>query len=360
MLNFTVGPVMSLPEVIEVANHSAPYFRTPEFSKVMLENEKLMLKFLHAPEGSHVVFLTTSGTGAMESCVMNILNEQDKVIVIDGGSFGHRFVELVELHKLKHTVIKCEFGHQVKQEQLDSLERQGYSALLVNMDETSSGVLYNMKLLSNFCKKNNILLIVDAISAFITDKIDMEQLRAAAIITGSQKALAVQPGVAVIALSPEALKRVSDNEEKCMYLSLKEALKNMERGQTPFTPAVTTLLQINARLKGIDAAGGVEAEREKINEITKAFRSQITKMPFEFVVKDPKDRSNAVTAIHPMTCGAKKIIQVLKDEYQIWGCPNGGEKADEVFRIGHIGHITRDDIDTLMAAFNDMQKRGII
>lgn len=360
MLNFTVGPVMSSPDVIEVANHSTPYFRTPEFSEIMLENEKLLLRFLKASKESRAVFLTTSGTGAMESCVMNILNDQDKVIVIDGGSFGHRFVELVELHRLEHTVVKCEFGHQVKKEQLDELTGKGYTALLVNMDETSSGVLYDMDMISSFCKENNVMLIVDAISAFITDEIDMEEMGAAAVITGSQKALAVQPGVAVIALAPEALERIAVNPEKCMYLSLKQALKNMERGQTPFTPAVTTLLQINARLKEIEAVGGVEEEREKVREITNAFRSQITELPFEFVVEDPKDRSNAVTAIRPTTCGAKRIIQVLKEEYQIWGCPNGGEKADEVFRIGHIGHITIDNINTLMAAFKDMQKRGII
>ena len=360
MINFTVGPVMSTPEVIEVANQSTPYFRTPEFSEIMLENERLMLKFLNAPEGSRVVFLTTSGTGAMESCVMNILNEQDKVIVIDGGSFGHRFAELTELHKYEHTVVKCEFGHQVKKEQLDELKGKGYTALLVNMDETSSGVLYDMELLSSFCKENNIMLIIDAISAFITDEIDMTHLGAGAILTGSQKALAVQPGVAVIALAPSALKRVEANPEKCLYLSLKEALKNMERGQTPFTPAVTTLLQINTRLKGIERAGGIEAERERVKKITDAFRSRIAELPFEFVVEDPKDRTNAVTAVRPLTCGAKKIIQVLKDEYQIWGCPNGGEIADKIFRIGHIGNITMDDLDALFDALKDMQARGII
>ena len=95
MLNFTVGPVMSDPEIIEVANHSAPYFRTPEFSKIMLQNEKIMLEFLNAPINSRCVFFTTSGTGAMESCVMNILNKQDKVIVINGGSFGQRFVNFI-------------------------------------------------------------------------------------------------------------------------------------------------------------------------------------------------------------------------------------------------------------------------
>lgn len=360
MLNFTVGPVMSSADVIAVANQSTPYFRTPEFSKLMLENERLMLKFLYAPEGSRVVFLTTSGTGAMESCVMNILNENDKAIIIDGGSFGHRFVELAELHQIEHTVVKCEFAHQVKKEQLEELSGKGYTALLVNMDETSSGILYDMELISTFCKKNNIMLIVDAISSFITDELDMTELGAAAVITGSQKALAVQPGIAVIALSPIALDRIAENPEKCMYLSLKEALLNMDRGQTPFTPAVTILLQINTRLKDIEANGGIEVEREKVKRITNVFRSLISELPFEFVVLNPKDRSNAVTELRPTTCGAKKIIQVLKDDYHIWGCPNGGAIADEVFRIGHIGHITMDDINTLIEAFKDMQRRGII
>ncbi len=251
VLNFTVGPVMSCGEVLEVSSHSSPYFRTPEFSEIMLENERIMLEFLNAPEKSRCVFLTASGTGAMESMVMNILNSRDKVIVINGGSFGGRFAELCRLHRRDMTEIKLEFGHKLNRAHLDGLAGKGYTALLVNMHETSSGVLYDMPMISSFCQKNNIMLLVDAISSFIADDLDMAGLGAAAVITGSQKALAVHPGISVVALSPEAIKRVEENEEVCMYLSLKEALKNQERGQTPFTPAVTTLLQINKRLKYI-------------------------------------------------------------------------------------------------------------
>ena len=355
MLNFTVGPVMSSPDIIEIANHSTPYFRTPEFSEIMKENEQLMLEFLHAPEKSRCVFLTSSGTGAMESLVMNVLNEQDKVIVINGGSFGHRFVELCELHKRKFTEVKCEFGRQLRREQLSGLE--DHTALLVNMHETSTGVLYDMPMIAEFCKQNHILLLVDAISSFIADELDMEEFGAAAVITGSQKALAVQPGISVIALSPAALERVEKNEEVCMYLSLKQALVNGIRGQTPFTPAVTTLLQINARLKGIKELDGVEAERKVIASIAEEFRKGIKDLPFEFVSESP---SNAVTALHPINVGAKEVIRVLKDEYQIWGCPNGGEMADTVFRIGHIGYITRENLQKLIDALHDMDKRGLL
>lgn len=357
MLNFTVGPVMSSADIIEVANHSTPYFRTPEFSKIMLENERLMLKFLHAPQGSRCVFLTASGTGAMESCVMNILNHDDKVIVINGGSFGQRFVELCGLHQRSAAQVKCEFGHPVKKEQLEALSGQGYTALLVNMDETSSGVLYHMPMIADFCKANDILLIVDAISAFIADELDMAQLGVAAVITGSQKALAAQPGISIVALSPEALARVAGNPESCMYLSMKEALKNMERGQTPFTPAVTILLQINKRLRAIDWDGGIEKERRKVLELTNYFRDRIKAYPFEFITDS---MSNAVTALHPLNAGAADIVRILKEEYGIWACPNGGELADKIFRIGHIGHIQKEDYDTLFEAFDDMRRRNLL
>lgn len=355
MLNFTVGPVMSEPEIIEVANQSTPYFRTNEFSEIMKENEGLILRFMNAPAGSRCVFFTASGTGSMESCVMNILNEQDKVIVINGGSFGQRFVDLCELHERKYTEVKCEFGRQLKEKQLSGLE--DHTALLINMHETSSGVLYDMKMVSEFCKKNHILLIVDAISAFIADEMDMTALGAAAIITGSQKALAVQPGISLVALAPEALERIEKNPEHCLYLSMKQALADGKRGQTPFTPAVTTLLQIHARLKRIEEKGGITAEREKTSTIAKDFRNRIADLPLEIIPESP---SNAVTAIHPKKGSAKEIVRILKDEYHIWVCPNGGDKAESVFRVGHIGHITAKDNETLSEVLHDMYEKNLL
>lgn len=354
MLNFTVGPVMSDPDIIEVANHSTPYFRTSEFSEIMKENERLFLEFLNAPYGARAIFLTASGTGSMESAVMNILNDEDKVVVINGGSFGHRFVELCELHNRNFTEVKCEFGCQLKREQLNGLE--DHTAFLINMHETSSGVLYDMKMVSEFCKENNILLIIDAISAFLSDELDMTELDAAVVITGSQKALAVQPGISLVALSPEAIERVEKNKEICMYLSLKEALKNAERGQTPFTPAVTTLLQINKRLKKISERG-IQQERESIASVAEDFRSRIKDLPLTIVSESP---SNAVTCLRPNHGGAKDIVRILKDEYEIWACPNGGDMADVVFRIGHIGYITKEDNNKVIEALHDMNQRELL
>lgn len=119
MLNFTVGPVMSDDVVRAIGAEQVPYFRTPEFSAVMLENEKLMKKFAKAGDDARVVFITGSGTAAMEATVMNVFDKTDKVLVVNGGSFGQRFVELCQIHEIPYEEIKLEKGKALKKEQLD-------------------------------------------------------------------------------------------------------------------------------------------------------------------------------------------------------------------------------------------------
>ena len=147
MLNFTVGPVMSSEKVRAIGAEQVPYFRTEEFSEKMFENERLVKKFAKAGEKARVAFMTGSGTASMEAAVINIFTQKDKVLVIDGGSFGHRFVELLELHEIPHSIIKPEFSYGVTAEQLSAYDGQGYTGFLVNLDETSIGVLYDIKLI---------------------------------------------------------------------------------------------------------------------------------------------------------------------------------------------------------------------
>ncbi len=357
MINFTVGPVQSSDAVRAIGAEQVPYFRTPEFSEVMLENERLVLSFAQAPAGSRAVFLTGSGTAAMEAAVMNLLTQADKAIVINGGSFGHRFAELLGIHRIPYDEIRLEPGRTLRPGQLDSYAGKGYTSLLVNVGETSTGVLYDMGMIAGFCRREGMFLIADAISTFLADEFDMAALGAGAMLTGSQKALACPPGVSVVALSPEGVARAMSAPRKCMYLDLRDALVNGERGQTPFTPAVGTLRQINTRLREIEAAGGAPSERARIAAIAADFRSKIKELPFAIF----SDRlSNAVTPLRPLTAPAYDIFTTLKDEYGIWVCPNGGELRDTVFRVGHIGALTTADNDALIAAFNDMRRRGLI
>lgn len=357
MINFTVGPVQSSDTVRAIGAEQVPYFRTSEFSELMLENERLIKKFAKSGKDSRVTFMTCSGSGGMETAIINTLTPKDKAIVINGGSFGQRFVELLKLHEIPFTEIKMVHGKALKPEHLAPYENQGYTAFIVNKHETSTGVHYDINLISDFCKRNGLFLIVDTISSFLTDPFDMKALGADVMITGSQKALACPPGIAIMVFSKRALERIEEIKCKCQYLDLKLALKNQERGQTPWTPAVGILRQINVRLKEIDANGGVEEEISRTANLANYFREQIKDLPFEIV---SESLSNAVTPLHPTTCSAYELFLKIKDEYGMWICPNGGEMKDTIFRVGHIGCLTEADYDKLIEAFLNLREKKFI
>lgn len=170
MLNFTVGPVMSSELIRNIGSEQTPYFRTSEFSEIMLENERYILEYSKAPEGAKAVFMTCSSTGSMEAVVMNCFSEKDKVLVIDGGSFGHRFVEICKIHNIPYTALELDRGKKLTKEQLYEYDEQGFTGLLVNVDETSTGVLYDTMVIGEFCKKNKLFYVCDCVSAFLADE----------------------------------------------------------------------------------------------------------------------------------------------------------------------------------------------
>ncbi|MEG0408088.1 MAG: aminotransferase class V-fold PLP-dependent enzyme [Bacilli bacterium] len=357
MINFTVGPVQSSETVRAIGAEQVPYFRTEEFSKIMLENEKYILEYSKASEGSRAVFMTCSSTGSMEAVVMNCFTKNDKVLVIDGGSFGHRFVELCEIHEIPYVDLKLKHGEKLYKEHLYDYDGQEFTGLLVNVDETSTGVLYDTMMIGEFCKKNHMFFVCDCVSSFLADSFSMSKCGADVMITGSQKVLACPPGVSIIVLAPTGIKRINEKRVKSMYFNLQDALSNQERGQTPFTPAVGILLQINERLKEIERNGGADAEVARVAAQAEDFRKKIVNLPFELVSESP---ANAVTSIHPTTASAYNIFLILKNEYNIWVCPNGGNMKESVFRVGHIGCLTHEDNDVLISALNDMKQRKLI
>lgn len=359
MINFTVGPVQSSDAIRAIGAEQVPYFRTAEFSETMFENERLIKKFANATDESKVVFMTSSGSGGMETAIMNCLTKNDKALVINGGSFGQRFVELLTLHEIPFTEIKLEHGKALKPEHLSEFEGKGYTAFLMQKHETSTGVHYDINLVSDFCKRNKCFLIVDTISTFLCDPFDMEASGVGVMITGSQKALACAPGIAVMILAPSAIERINNIKCCCQYFDLKLALQNMERGQTPWTPAVGILRQINARLKEIDANGGAMVEIERCAGLAKYFRDKLKEydLPFEIV---SESLSNAVTPLHPTTQSAYEIFLKIKNEYNMWICPNGGSMKDTIFRVGHIGYLQKDDYDKLLNAFIDLREKKFI
>lgn len=354
LINFTVGPVQMDEETRKLGMEQIPYFRTSEFSDIMKYNEKLLCKFFDAPLKSRVIFLTGSGTASMEGGIMNFFSQQDNVLVVNGGSFGHRFVELCQIHEVPFTEIKLDFGKPLTEEILSKYENNGYTGMVLQLCETSSGVLYDMKSIGNFCNRNNIFLFVDAVSGFLADRISMKEMHINAAITGSQKALALPPSMSFTVLDEVAQKRCYENKIKSMYFNYADYLKNGERGQTPFTPAVGTLLQLYEKLRRIDSMGGINTINEIIKERAEYFREKISSLPLK-IFTDKSCMSNCVTALAPTNGqSAYDIFLKLKDNYGIWICPNGGELKEKVFRVGHIGDISLSNIDSLLVALKEV------
>lgn len=357
MLNFTVGPVMAQQYTCDTGANQIPYFRTEEFSLLMKENEKMLLSLLDAPMDSRAVFITGSGTASMEAAVMNTLNHNDKAVVVRGGSFGERFAQICDIHGIEHTDIVLQPGEALNSEYLEKIDISGCSAFLINVHETSTGVLYDMKLVGEYCRKNNLFLIADAISSFLADEFSMKDMGCNLVITSSQKALACPPGISMIAMDENALSRVENNDTQCMYLDIADALKNAERGQTPFTPAVGILIQLHERMKHIVAEGGSTTHVSQVACLAQDFREKIKELPFGCLTES---KANAVTALVAPNHNAKKIVTALKDEYDIWVCGNGGNLGDDVFRVGHIGALDTKDNDVLIKALKDMESKGLL
>ena len=357
-LNFAVGPVPMEDSLMALGGEPIPYFRTTDFSALMKENERLMKQFVHAEEGARTVFLTGSGTCAMEASVIGLFSKSDRLLIVNGGSFGHRFCEICDVHEIPYEAIKLSVGESLKAEHLAAYEGKDFTGFLVNMGETSTGVLYDMPLIADFCRRNRLSLIVDAISTFLADPIDMAALGADVVLTGSQKALAVAPGVAVVVLSPRAVEKIYHSKPVCYYLDLKAALVNGERGQTPYTPAVGILIQMNKRLCAIEKEGFDNA-LAKTRAIAEDFRRRIVKYPFDLATDSP---SNAVTPLTPKNpaLSAYRLFEILKEEFDIIICPNGGDLKDKLFRVGHIGYHTVKDNDILFAALDTLVARGDI
>ena len=344
---FTPGPVKMSEEILKIGAQQTPYFRNSAFSDVTYACENGMLEMVNAPQGSKAIFLAASGTAGMESAVMNFLSKDDNALVVNGGGFGARFVYICATHAIPHTDFKVT---NTNLSDIESLApRENYSALVVNAHETSVGHLYDLDAMGAYAKKNDLFYIVDAISMLVTDPLDMQQSNIDVVIASSQKGLALPPGLTMVILAPSALAKIKDIDS--LYFNYKNYLANGERGQSPYTPAVTIMLQLEARLAQIKKRGGVAQSIASAKGIAEYFRANIKALPVkEYTPYMP----NAMTTLTP-TDGksAMDVVNDLENNYTVMVCPNGGPEREIVFRISHMGEMTKAYTDVLIDAMHD-------
>ncbi|NOT84514.1 MAG: alanine--glyoxylate aminotransferase family protein [Methylococcaceae bacterium] len=343
---FVPGPVKMSPDILALGAVQPPYFRNQAFSEILRTCERHLLTLAHAPEGSRVIFLTASGTAAMEASVINLLTTQEQSIVINGGSFGQRFVDICHLHQRPIYNVKVNATNLANTDSLETFKEA--TALLINAHETSIGLLYDLKAIGAFCKKYKLLNIVDAISLFVTDEIDMQAQAIDALILSSHKGLALPPGLAMVILSPKALQKVKSGQS--YYFDFQSHLDDGLRGQTPFTPAITIILQLHLRLSQI-MARGIQAEQHQVKVIADYFRAAITPLPLK---PYSPYMPNAMTALTPLDAiKASDIVAFLDSQHNVIVAPNGGDLKEKLFRVAHMGDMTEAYTDILINALFD-------
>lgn len=355
MKRFTTGPIEMEKEILEIRGMQLPYHKDEEFSHIMLETDVLLKKFVKAPVGAKTVYLTATGTAALEATVINVFTPADKVLIIDGGTFEHRFIEICRVHDIPHVILKLKPGEALTAEHLEAFEGEALTGFLVNLNETSTEQLYDIKLISAFCKRKNCYLIVDAISTFLCNPYDMEGFGADATIISSQKGLGISPGLSIVVLNERIIKdRIMTNPTKSFYFNFKYYIRGWEKGKLPFTPCVGICMQLNKALKLIEAKG-LALHLAGIRVVAEDFRHRLAQLPLKL---PDYPLSNGVTPVIFPDDNAMEMFYLLKENYDIVVTQAQGDWKNKVLMIAHIGNVSVDDNEVLIKAMKEILHIG--
>ena len=344
---FTCGPVQMYPSTTVIRSKGFIHFRTKEYGEMVKQTLKRLSLLLGNSEAFSTIYLAASGTAAMEATVENCISKKEKALVINGGGFGKRFCELLEYHEIPYDSIDLKWNEPLTRKHLNSFENKGYTTLFVNIHETTSGQLYDKQMLSDFCKRNDMFFIVDAISSFLADEYSMEKYGIDVTIISSQKGLCCSPGMSIVSFSKRMIDKIQNNLSitASKYFDFKDYLNNIDRGQTPYTPPVLVMYELQDMLNLIEQEGGLQTRLNLVEKKCKYFRTRAKELG---LVVPSYPLSNMLTPVFFEDVSAYEIIQVLKDKYSLYVNPCGGQLADKLLRVSHIGNTTIADIDDLL------------
>ena len=344
ILPFTF-PGLIEQDILDIAAMQIPYMRTKQFSEMVLETEHLLNKFIDNENGKLIIY-TASGTAAMESAVCNYASQFKKKLAINGGTFGRRWKEICDYYHFECDVFNVEFGKDIDYNLLeDEIKENSYGLLMCQHHETSSGQLFNMRTISDICKKHNVSLVVDAISSFLTDPFSMKDWHIDLTVLSSQKGLNLPPGLSMLFLSGKAIEKgfLPNN----FYLDIQENLTNIKRGQSPYSPATVLFMQLYARLKKIEQIG-VNTTIQAVKENARYFRNICEEMNWKISADNP---SSCITGFY--IDGGRRISELLINS-GIFVMPSGNEK---LLRISHIGLQQKTELDLLVNEIKNLKKK---
>lgn len=352
-LLMTPGPTMVPPRVLEVMRRQIIHHRTKEFETIYDELEE-DLKFVFQTKNMVLMF-SSSGTGAMESAIVNLFSQGDKVLAISIGAFGDRFADIASTYGLDVQKLAVNWSEAVNVSEvkkiLDADVNNEIKAILVTHNETSTGVTNDIEALGKLTKDTERLLVVDAISSLGGLDLQMDNWGIDLVVTGSQKALMAPPGLAYTALSDKAWEAVGKSKLPKFYWDYKKYRKGLlkESENPPYTPAISLLIAQAEALKMMKEEGleNVYARHKKLALATQA---GVKALGLE-LFPDEKVSSYIITAVKaPEGIDIAKVIKTMNLKYDIM--ITGGQKhlKGKIFRIGHCGYTDGLDLIKTFAA----------
>ncbi len=341
------GPTPVPETVLAAASEPIIHHRTPEFSAIFMEVSE-GLKYVFETKND-VYILASSGTGAMEMAVASTFCPGDKVISINGGKFGERWGQICRAYGLDVKEVVLEWGELYTKEQLAAELKANpkTKAVFATLSETSSGTVYDIQGYGEVVAKTDAIMVVDGISGLGATPCPMDNWNVDIMVAGSQKSFMIPPGLAYISFSPKAWKMVEKAKLPKFYFDVKKYKSNLQKQTTPYTPAVSLIIQQKKSLDIIKAMG-LEKLFEHHRVLGDSTRAGIKALGLELLSKSP---GNILTAVKvPGQIDGVKLVKTMQGKYMAYIAGGQDPYKGKIFRIAHLGYMGGFDIITALSA----------
>lgn len=348
------GPT-PVPEsvLLDMAKHPMPH-RSPEFSRVFDEvNEDL--KWIFQTKNDVFIF-ASSGTGAMDAALSNLLNHGDKVLSLVIGNFGERWAKIAESHGAIAERMTVPYGEVINPEnlkkRLDEDVNKEIKIVTMTHSETSTGAVNNVKALCEIVKAHGALSVVDGVTSVGAMDIKPDEWSIDVLVSGSQKGFMIPPGLAFLTADEKAFEVHKQCKYPGFYFNWSSYKKSLAQHTTPYTPAVNLIIALHTALKMLKSEGLENIlKRHKSNAML--LRNCIRQMGLKLFVEDDNRASYAVTSVYPPEgISVADIRKNLQNDYNIIIANGQNDLKDKIFRIGTLGFVSERDILTVVASLN--------
>ena len=344
---FAPGPTPIPPEALLTMAHPILHHRTPEYEALLAEvREGLKVLFQTTEE---VLLFAASGTGGMEAAVVNTLSAGEKALVIRGGKFGERWGEICQAYGVNFTPIDVPYGKVVDPRLVAAaLEKDPQIAVVLSTySETSTGVLHDIKAIAEAVRKTPTLLVVDAITSLGVMDVPMDDWGLDVVVAGSQKALMLPPGLAMVGVSRKAWAAVERSRLPKYYFDFAAEQKHLLKNQSRFTPAISLVVGLRETLRMIRSEGLPNIFRRH-ERLAAAMRAGITALGLELFAERPSPAVTAVLVPRGLDGGA--IVNTLRTRHRVIIAGGQGSLKGKIFRLATMGYADSSDVVVALSA----------